>query len=432
MLKTFYKTTHHFFPQLSRWLQFIDDPRQKNKVTYTSGHLLWLGILLFLVRLGARRQIKFRFNTEEFKRNLALLTGSPTEAVAHPDTLGNLLKKLSPEELAKIRQKMISRLIRMKCLLNYRLLGQYYLVSIDGTGHLVFKDRHCPYCLTKEKNGKILYYYHNVLEAKLVTENGLSLSIESEPIENTLAHSSTWEEGISKQDCELKAFYRLAERLKKRFPQTRICLLLDALYAADPVLKTCDKNGWKYIITFKRGSMPETYNEYISLKKLQSENRAEIRDGKTCQNFNWVTDIDYRGPCFDVLELIESKPGERGKMLVPDRVKNTRFVWMTNLKIDKDNFKAIAKGGRLRWKIENEGFNIQKNGGYNLEHPYSQHEIAMKNFYLLLQIAHIISQLMEKGSLLKDQIKRVFGSAINVFRQLLEDLRTKFFNPEEL
>ena len=35
---------------------------------------------------------------------------------------------------------------------------------------------------------------------------------------------------------------------------------------------------------------------------------------------------------------------------------------LTNFKIDKHNCYLANKGGRLRWKIENEGFNIQKNG----------------------------------------------------------------------
>ena len=106
--------------------------------------------------------------------------------------------------------------------------------------------------------------------------------------------------------------------------------------------------------------------------------------------------------------------------------KQTRFVWLTNFKVNKNNITEIARGGRLRWKIENEGFNIQKNRGFNLEHPYSQNEISMKNFYLLLQIAYIISQIMEKGNLLKDKILKDFGSVTGLFEQLLEDLRTKF------
>jgi hypothetical protein len=292
------------------------------------------------------------------------------------------------------------------------------MVAIDGTGHLVYKHRHCPHCLTKTKKGKVIYYYHNVLEAKIITENGLALSIETEFIENTTLST--------KQDCELKAFYRLAKRLKKKFPQLKVCLLLDSLYVADPVFEICDRYSWKYITTFKEGSMPDTYSEYLSLRKMQQQNRAQIKDLDITQNFSWVNNIDYRGPLFDVLECSESKPGSKGKM------ENTKFVWITNLKVDSNNFKKIAKGGRLRWKIENEGFNTQKNGGYNLEHPYSKNERAMKNFYLLLQIAHIISQLIEKGSLLKDKIAKVFGSIANIFRQLLEDLRTKFLCSEDM
>ena len=172
--------------------------------------------------------------------------------------------------------------------------------------------------------------------------------------------------------------------------------------------------------------MPDTYAEYLCLKDLQPENRAEIKEEGTAQNFSWVSDISYRGPVFDVLECNESKPDSKGE------IENTKFVWITNLNVTGDNYKKIAKGGRLRWKIENEGFNIQKNGGYRLEHPYSKNKRAMKNFYLLLQIAHIISQLIEKGSLLKDKIAKVFGSIANVFFKLLGDLRTKLLSLEEI
>ena len=75
---------------------------------------------------------------------------------------------------------------------------------------------------------------------------------------------------------------------------------------------------------------------------------------------------------------------------------------------------------------------MQKNGGYNLEHAYSKHELAVKNFYVLLQIAHTISQLMEKGNLLKNQIKETFGCIRNIAHKLLEDLRTKFIDPAQL
>ena len=222
-------------------------------------------------------------------------------------------------------------------------------------------------------------------------------------------------DGTTKQDCELRAFYRMAKRLKKRFPQLKICLLLDSLYAAGPVMDILKEYKWKYINTFKEGSMPERYEEFLKLKKLCPENSIEIANDKLSQKYGWVNDIDHKGNFFDVLELEESGID-----------KQTRFVWLTNFKIGKNNITKIAKGARLRWKIENEGFNVQKNRGFNLEHPYSQNEISMKNYYLLLQIAYIISQIMEKGNLLKDKILKDFGSITGLFEQLLEDLRTKF------
>ena len=402
----FLKTVRHFFPKLAKWLQSVDDPRDKNKITYNPSHLLWLGIFLFLLRLGSKRKISYKLATEEFLKNLATLTASYDEKTAHHDTVEYFLERLDPEEIYGVRQKMVYRLVRMKALEKYRLLEEYYMIAVDGTGHLVYKERHCPHCLTKEKDGEILYYYHNVLEAKLVTNTGLALSVETEFILNS--------DGQTKQDCELNAFYRMAGRLKKRFPQLKICLLLDSLYAAGPVIDIAEEYGWKYITVFKRGSMPERYDEFLKLKKLCPENEIETLNDKVSQKYSWVGDIDHKGNSFNVIELDEATLD-----------KQTRFVWLTNLKVEKSNIVKIAKGGRLRWKIENEGFNIQKNRGFNLEHPYSQNETSMKNFYLLLQIAYIISQLMEKGSLLADKIQKVFGSVTMLFEQLLEDLRTK-------
>ncbi len=402
----FFKTICHFFPKLSIWLSSVDDKRNKNKIIYRPSHLLWLGIFLFLLRLGSKRKISYKLKTEDFLKNLTTLTGSYDKKTAHHDTVEYFCQRLAPEEIYVVRQKMIYRLIRMKALNKFRLLDSYFMIAIDGTGHLAFSKRHCPHCLTKKKDGKILYYYHNVLEAKIVTEAGLAISVETEFILNS--------DGDTKQDCELAAFYRMVKRLKKRFPQLKICLLLDSLYAAAPVMDTLKKYRWKYIITFKEGSMPDRYDEFLKLEKLSTENRKEIIKDKTVSKYSWVNDIEHKENFFDVIELNEVTEDGR-----------TRFVWLTNLKVTKNNIEKIAKGGRLRWKIENEGFNIQKNRGFNLEHPYSANEVSMKNFYLILQIAHIISQLMEKGSLLKDKIEKVFGSATMLFEQLLEDLRTK-------
>lgn len=365
------------------------------------------GLLLFIVKSRARRQISYLFHTEAFIHNLSILTGQSLETVPHHDTLAYSMKRVNPDDLRKLRKKIIQRLLRMKVLEKYRLLGQYYMIAIDMTGYLAFKYPHCQHCLRKERDGVVVYWYHPVVEAKLITANGLALSIGSEFVDNR-------DPKATKQDCELKAMHRLIERLKQDFPQLRICLLLDALYANGPVLEHVAQQQWKCIITFKQGSMTDVWKNYAGLKKLQIKQTGPCVYNNIVHQCRWVNGVEYQGKNLSVVECHMPESQAPAKT----------FVWLTDIDVRKSNYTDIVKGGRLRWTIENQGFNMQKNGGYHLEHAYSEHPIGMQNFYLLMQIAHIINQLMEKGSLLKDKIQSVWGSIRNIARQLLEELRS--------
>lgn len=415
MKQILYKTVHHFFPKYHQWFKEVKDHRNENMIIYETPTMIWVGILLFLLKLGSRRQINYEFGSHEMIKNIQALAKQEIERIPHDTTLEYFLEGLNTKEISELRTSMINSLLRKKCLEKYRF-GGYYLIAIDGSGYLKFESKHCDHCLTKKKDGKVLCYYHPVLEAKLVSSNGMALSIEIEFIENP-------REDVEVQDCELKALYRLAKRLKKKFPQLNICLLLDGLYANNPVIDLCAKNHWKYIITFKEGSMPAVYQEYVSLKRENRENRGENNCDGMKQKYAWGLDVmqDKDTPGVNAMECFETKENI-----------TTKFAWLTNFEINKNNFSKIGEAGRLRWKIENEGFNIQKNGGYKMEHSYSEHIVALKNFYLLLQIAHIINQLMEKGSLLGGEVKKVFGSIRNLSRRLLESLRTSVFDPVDI
>jgi hypothetical protein len=375
------------------------------------------GLALFLLKLGARRQLRFALQTRAMLANLNRLAGTRVESLAHPDTLEHLLRKLPPEELDRVRTGMVRRLVRMKCLDRYRLFGRF-LLAIDGTGHLTFAERHCEHCLSQKQGGRTIYY-HMVLEAKLVTPSGLAISVLTEFIENT-------DPKATKQDCELKAFYRLAKRLKEAFPQLPLCLLLDALYFCEPVLRVCRENRWAYIATFKEGNQPERWQEYEAIRGLSPANRKvwEGRKGRR-QEFAWVEGLEIGQERTGVLECRERTSPEQ----------TTTFVWGTNLAVKASTVVPLAnQGGRLRWKIENEGFKEQKRGGYNLEHAYSKDPQAAKNYYKLLQIARTLDQLLEKGDLLRKVIggtvAAVFGGVRGLAPYLKESLRY-FIIPED-
>lgn len=375
--------------------------------------------MLFLCRLGARRQIGHLLRTPQAARTFLTLFG--VEKVAHGDTVNDVLCALPPDSLQEALCSMVEALVRKRVLEAYRLLGIYYVIAVDGTGTLSFNERHCPHCLTRTKDGKTTYY-HNVLEAKLITPNGFAFSIMSEFIENPA-------EDCTKQDCELKAFYRLAQRLKQRFPRLRIMMALDALFASGPVFARCREYGWEFLIGLKDLQLLTVNQEFQSLKALEPGNQLALTAGgkkRLRQELCWANDIDYKDTIgqrhrLAVLECIQTQPPNK-----EGKEKKTTFRWLSSLSVTRDNAAAMANdGGRLRWKIENEGFNTQKNGGYQLEHAYTQDPEGIKVYYYLLQMACIIAQLLERGSLFKAAFPKGFGSAKNIAWHILEAWRNQ-------
>jgi hypothetical protein len=416
LLQTFLTTGHHFFGSLTHLFAGVADPRRPELITYPLAALLFAGLLLFVCRLGARRQIQhlLRSNGPSAAKFEALFQ---VATCPHGDTVEAVFSRLSPDELQTVVTGMTETLIRRKVLYATRLLDHYYLIAIDGTGVLVFAERHCAHCLTRTQHG-VTTYYHPVLEAKLVTTTGFAFSVMTEFIENP-------GEQPTKQDCELKAFYRLAERLKRRFPRLPICLLLDGLFAGGPTFTRCEQYGWKYLITLQDGDLPSVHQDFDALTKLAPENHVTFTPRgypPTPQAYRWMKDWSYvdtehRTHCLAVIECLETST-------VQGQAQTTRFQWVSNFHVTAHQVTILAnQGGRLRWKIEYEGFNVQKHGGYALEHAYTQNATAAQVFYFLLQIAHLLSQLMARGSLFRQAFPQGVGSAKNLALRLLEAWR---------
>src|SRR5436853_4647468 len=165
------------------------------------------------------------------------------------------------------------------------------------------------------------------------------------------------------------------------------------------------------------------WDEFQRLLALSPANRLIVRLTKgRQQTYCWVNDlehIDSEKRVHRVHALLCQERDADGQV--------TTFAWVTNIRLERDNVEAIAtRGGRNRWCIENQGFNIQKNSGLNLEHAYSTDPDVMKAFYYLLQIAHLFLQMFELGSLLRRLAEDyhttpigLFGSLKNLAQRLL-------------
>jgi len=424
LLKAFAGTTQHYWGNWGSIFAGVGDPRNPWQITYPLDSLLFTGAFLFICQLGSRRGIKDRLRGN-YSSQAKFEAWFGTENIPHGDTLNYTFQRLVVEEVQEVICRNVEILIRKKVLYRYRLLDVYYLIAIDGTGVLTFQERHCPHCLTKTfKSGKTIYY-HPVLEAKLVTSNGFAFSLMTEFIENT-------DLSADKQDCELKAFYRLAKRLKKRFPRLPICLLLDGLYAGGPTFQICTDYDWKYLIVLREEDLPNLHRSFAAVIPQLPDQRKhvglqEVNTGQRTewveQEYRWAEDLSYtdsqdRVHHLNLIECQETRTDTRGQITA------IHYKWITNFSLTSRNVDHLAnQGGRLRWKIENEGFNVQKNSDLNLEHPYSQDPTARKVFYLLLQLACTIFQLMQHGSLLLQVFPDGLRTAKNLAFRLLEAWR---------
>ena len=193
-------------------------------------------------------------------------------------------------------------------------------------------------------------------------------------------------------------------------------------FAGGPSFELCEKYGWKYFIVLTDDDMKSVQQRFEALSQSVPQNRKEIGFApkkSVKQSYRWVNEVNYidskeKKHKFPVLKCIEEKTDSEGE------IKTTKFKWLTNFEVTSINVDTLAnEGGRLRWKIENEGFNSLKNGGFEMEHAYSQDKTAGKVFCFLMQIAHLIFQLTEKGSLFRKAFPKGVGSLKNIaFRHI--------------
>jgi hypothetical protein len=372
-------------------------------------------IALFLFKQGSRNSLNNKRREDPFVENYEQAFGV---RLPHQDTTADVLRKLAPEKLEQVKMDLMSRMFEQKWLRDYRLLNKYYLVAIDATGVVRFDHKHCEHCLSKtSKNGKVTYY-HYVLEAKLVTRDGLCLSLATEWIENPAGD-------YLKQDCERKAFLRLADKLKKQYPRLPVCILGDGLYPCESAFQVCENNGWKYIHVLQKESL-KTVQEELVLTKRRNPKRENLclKDGNLIDSkYRFQKDIFYHGKYnlhwFQCLET-------RTKHVKPGKTSDAKpeefcFEYVTNIEPTAENIIELSAAGRLRWKIENEGFNTQKCGDYELEHKYCRNSYkGLQNYYTCLQIAHAVNQLLEGSKEVMEILKEHSKETIrNIWQNLI-------------
>lgn len=382
-------------------LNALADPRAPADCLYETATLVWMVVLGFLCRQGSRNGMDAVRNTGLWPANLLALSGQRRWPEGRPvtapctQTVTRLLDTLAPVMLEAVLVATVRTLIRGKVFDDTRL-AERALVIVDGTKEEPYRRLSAPW---RRK-------YRYVLHAKILGPDGAALTVLAEPCDH-------YDSERGKLDCERAAFQRLAQRLKAAFPKLPICIGGDALFACEAVFETCELFGWKYVFTFKEGSHPAVWAETVALLHLAPaqvvrltrkdllaratgaewvpEKRVRRRTRDFLQDTRWVCGVPFANRMCNVVF--------QGQLEGPRLYFG---AWVTNVPIHSgERACGIAAAGRWRSRIE-ESYNVQKNGGFGLEHAFRETNRGAANYHLLMQLAHTLWQLLVKGWLWRD------------------------------
>jgi hypothetical protein len=379
------------FPRLNAWLNALPDPRVQEMCLYTAAHLWWQIIATYLSRKGSRNGFDEQRQSGEAAWNLGLLCGQTADdprfqgqpTVTCSDNAAHHASRVDPEAVAQIPVLMFHDLLERRLFDQARLLDRWYCMVVDGS----VKEKCRQGFEDGGKSSTNGARYRYILQLSVVGPQGTLFPLMHEEMD---VHNPE----TDKEDCEIKSFARLSQRLKKEFPKLPICLVADSLYCCQTIVATCKQFDWKYVLTLKEGRQPTTWDETIKLLPLNRDKRLRclLGPGGTAgqQDFRWVENVILGEHQTNVILQAE----------ITTEPSATLYAYITNFSNLTPQRVAVVvnSGGRERHLIE-DTFNAQKNNGIGLEHVFCANATASKNYYTMMQVAQVLWTLTCHGGL---------------------------------
>lgn len=348
-------------------------------LTINLSDCLMSALAMFGLKFPSLLQFDQQKNEKKIKHNLKNLYGVNQ---APSDTyMRECLDEVDPKEIRNAFKSIFTEIQRGKVLESYEFLDKHYLLLIDGTGTFSSEKVHCQNCCEKHhKDGKVTYH-HQVLSGVIAhPEHREVFPLCPEPISK--------QDGNTKNDCERNASFRFLDDFRREHPHLKTIIVCDALSANGPFIQKLKELNLRYIIGVKPDGNKSLF-EWI--KGIELEKHEVIDEEGNIYQFQWVNKI----PINDTFNEIEVNFLDCKIILKNGEKKH--FSWITDIYITKNNVFLLARGGRAKWKIENETFNTLKNQGYHYEHNFGHGKKHLCHvFAFLMFLSFLIDQIQER------------------------------------
>jgi hypothetical protein len=324
-----------------------------------------------------------------------------------------ILDPVNPEALRPLYKRIFRALQRGHALEEMVFVDDHYLVAFDGTGSFSSQQIHCASCLeTHHRNGTITYSHQMLGAVLLHPDKREVIPLMPEPI---MKH-----DGAAKNDCERNAAKRLVTKLRQDHPSLPLIVTEDSLSSNAPHITVLRDHRLHYILGVKEGDHAYLFAQVAAAERAGRVTYYDRDDAKTGlrHQFRFISDVPLNETHADLrVNFLECWEWDG------DTVQH--FSWVTDLRVNKGTVYRIMRGGRARWRIENETFNTLKNQGYHFEHNFGhgyQHLSVV--FAVLMMLAFLVDQVQQLCCPLFQAVWAKLGSK----RRLWARMRALFYD----
>jgi hypothetical protein len=322
-----------------------------------------------------------------------------------------ILDAVDPECLREVFGGVFRQLQRGKALEPFVFYAGAYLLSLDGTGYFSSPTIHCNSCQVKEHKDGSVTYQHQMLGAVIVHPDRKEvIPLTPEPIQK--------QDGATKNDCERNAAKRLLPKIRRQHPHLKFIVIEDGLASNGPHIRDLIDNGMHFILGVKPGDHAFLFKQVETLRRRGRSPKLSRKEGELTAEVSWVygVPLNESNPDLRVDFLEYNEYDAEGK-------RRKHFTWITDLPINLRNAWLFARGGRARWRIENETFNTLKNQGYHYEHNFGH---GRRNLSVVFAMLMMLAFLVDQAQQLCCPLFRAAWKKLGSKRALWDNLRSLF------
>ena len=391
---------------MSECFRQIHDPRQAGKVDHCLHDVLMSGFAMMFFQDPSILAFQERLQEGAQQNNLAKIFG--VCSIPKDTQMRDAIDGVPTESLGTIFPAFLNHLQRGRQLDRYRFLNGKYLIPLDGSEYFSSEKISCPYCLKAESSKGPVRYHHQILQAVIVHPGMRQvIPLFPEPIQNS--------DGYTKQDCEINAGKRILGKIRKTHPKLPIIITGDDLYSKQPFIDTLKANAMSFILVAKPTDHKTLFEWVDEITAMGEAEYLEVIDKKGNRHkYQWINDVTLNGSRnADQVNFFQY-------WIINKKGKTTYHnSWVTDLTVSRENIRDLVKGGRARWKIENETFNTLKNQGYHIEHNYGHGKRYLSmNFFVLNLLAFFVHEILQLCDLSYQRCRAKYSSRREFWNQL--------------